>query len=453
MDAKIKILILCLLSVFTLQAQTPHLNFAARFQITSATGGDPYNIVGIVSDDLSRFTGSDVAINDSIYVIDGSDVYVLAVTSITSVVGPTVTLVANDPLDAGVSIPTGQAAILRPTNNYTLPVYISGLRDDLRSMIMNRQAQLIDEITGGGLSITDFISAGVAVPPSAPANLNGGETWRNISTGELWASDGVKWYPFNYGPKECVDTVTVSLITVQSGGSVTTGSPLIRNSSGVWEHLYNHATPNLIPDGVVTDVITGPRAIIQYCGVRKGSGATPNTSYYVDQSANSGFTTTKPATNIRPLGKVASNGDFLVNAGLLFSRDNGNTTPVVTTSISTAFQDTIAKYGFLPSYVNSSGTFFAASTTDATTLHSCYINSYTGGKVNVLGAGSVVVTATFAYVRGQTYYLRDSGTISTTADNDGDAQDFDSAVCSVIASYGSNQYLIILKDPRHFVNN
>jgi len=324
MDAKIKILILCLLSVFTLQAQTPHLNFAARFQITSATGGDPYNIVGIVSDDLSRFTGSDVAINDSIYVIDGSDVYVLAVTSITSVVGPTVTLVANDPLDAGVSIPTGQAAILRPTNNYTLPVYISGLRDDLRSMIMNRQAQLIDEITGGGLSITDFISAGVAVPPSAPANLNGGETWRNGTTGELWASDGVKWYPFNYGPKECVDTVTVSLITVQSGGSVTTGSPLVRNSSGVWEHLYNHATPNLIPDGVVTDVITGPRAIIQYCGVRKGSGATPNTSYYVDQTANTGFTTTKPTTNIRPLGKVASNGDFLINAGLLFSRDNAN---------------------------------------------------------------------------------------------------------------------------------
>jgi len=322
MDTKIKLFILCLLASFGLQAQTPAIGFAAKFQITSATGGDPYNIVGIVSDDLSRFTGSDVQINDSIYIIDGSDLYVLAVTSITSVVGPTVTLVANDPLDAGVSIPTGQAAILRPTNNYTLPVYISGLRDDLRSMIMNRQAQLIDEITGGGLSITDFISAGVAVPPSAPANLNDGETWRNSTTGELWASDGVKWYPFNYGPKECVDTVTNSLITVQSGGIISTGSPLVRNSSGVWEHLYNHATPNLIPDGVVTDVIVGPRAIIQYCGVRKGSGATPNTSYYVDQTANTGFTTTKPTTNIRPLGKVSSNGDFLVNAGLLFSRDN-----------------------------------------------------------------------------------------------------------------------------------
>ena len=324
MDTKIKILIFCLLSAFTIQAQTPNINFAAKFNITSATGGDPYTITGVVLDDLSRFTGSDVQVNDSIYIIDGSDLYVLAVTSITSVVGPTVQLVANDPNDAGVSLPTGQAAICRPTANYSLPPYISGLRDDLRSMVMNRQAQLIDDITGGGVSsITDFISAGVAVPPSPAANLNDGETWRNSTTGELWASDGIKWYPFNYGPKECVDTVLVSAVTVQSGGSLTTGSPLIRNSSGVWEHMYNHPSGlNLIPDGVVVDVITGPRAIIQYCGVRKGSGATPNTSYYVNQSISTGFTTTKPTTNIRPLGKVASNGDFLINAGLLFSRDN-----------------------------------------------------------------------------------------------------------------------------------
>ena len=79
--------------------------------------------------------------------------------------------------------------------------------------------------------------------------------------------------------------------------------------------MYNHPSgTNLVPDGVVTDIIVGGRAIIQYCGVRKGSGATPNTSYYVDQTVSTGFTTTKPATNIRPLSKVANN-DFLVCAG------------------------------------------------------------------------------------------------------------------------------------------
>ena len=69
--------------------------------------------------------------------LDGSFVYVLGITSITSVVGPTIVFVANDPNDAGVSLPTGQAAIIRPTLKYkNLPPYISGLRDDLRSAVI-----------------------------------------------------------------------------------------------------------------------------------------------------------------------------------------------------------------------------------------------------------------------------------------------------------------------------
>ena len=175
-----------------------------------------------------------------------------------------------------------------------------------------------DDESGG---ITDF-TASQGAAPGVAASSHDGETYRNDATGELWASNGSVWYPFSYGAKECQDTVLVSAITVQPGGIVTTGSPLIRNSLGVWVHLYNYATPNTVPDGVVTDIVSGPRAIIQFCGVRKGSGATPNSSYYVDQSANTGYTTTKPASNIRPLGKAAANGDFLVNAGLLFSKDN-----------------------------------------------------------------------------------------------------------------------------------
>lgn len=324
MDTKIKLLIFLLFTCLSVFGQEPPLNLAVRLQITSAVGSDPYTVTGIVSDDLSRFIADDIQVGDSLYVLDGSFVYVLAITSITSVVGPTIVFVANDPNNAGISLPTGQAAIIRPTLNYKLPTYISGLRDDLRSAIMNRQAQLIDNISGGGVaSITDFTSAGENVPPSAAASSNGGETWRNMTTGELWGSNGTNWYPYTRGPKECQDTVLVSAVTIQSGGSLTTGSPLVRNSSGVWEHMYNHPSGlNLIPDGVVTDVISGPRAIIQYCGVRRGSGATPNSSYYVNQSISTGFTTTLPTTNIRPLGKVASNGDFLINAGLLFSRDN-----------------------------------------------------------------------------------------------------------------------------------
>lgn len=174
-----------------------------------------------------------------------------------------------------------------------------------------------------GAGITDFTGASGA-PPSAAASDNDAETWRNNVTGELWGSDGSAWYPFLFGHRECLDTVSLAAIIVQPGGVVQTGSPLIRNTSGVWEHLYDNATVYTIPDGVVVDIIPGPKALIGYCGVMPLTGATPNSSYYVDETQSTGYTTIRPTSNIRPLGKVASNGDFLVNAGLLFSKENFN---------------------------------------------------------------------------------------------------------------------------------
>jgi len=77
----------------------------------------------------------------------------------------------------------------------------------------------------------------------------------------------------------------------------------------------------------------------------------------------------------------------------------------------------------------------------------------TTGNIVLLGAGTKQVTATFAYTAGTTYYLNDAGGLSTSADNDGDAIDYDSAVVYCIASLGGNEYLVNLKEPRHFVNN
>jgi len=176
----------------------------------------------------------------------------------------------------------------------------------------------VPDTDSGATSITDFTGASGAAPGVSAAS-HGGETYRNDATGELWGSDGSIWYPFIFGHRECLDTVLVSLITVEPGGIVSTGSPLIRNGSGVWEHFFDNATSATIPDGVVVDIISGPRALIGFCGVMPGTGGTPNASYYVDETANTGFTTTLPAANIRPLGKVAANGDFLINAGLTFS--------------------------------------------------------------------------------------------------------------------------------------
>lgn len=46
---------------------------------------------------------------------------------------------------------------------------------------------------GAGTSISDFISGGFGNPPSDAASAHGGATYRNMTTGELWRSNGTAW--------------------------------------------------------------------------------------------------------------------------------------------------------------------------------------------------------------------------------------------------------------------
>lgn len=48
-------------------------------------------------------------------------------------------------------------------------------------------------LLSGGDDISEFISTGLGNPPAAAASDNDGETWRNMTTGELWRSDGSDW--------------------------------------------------------------------------------------------------------------------------------------------------------------------------------------------------------------------------------------------------------------------
>ena len=134
------------------------------------------------------------------------------------------------------------------------------------------------------------------------------------------------------------------------------------------------------------------------------------------------------------------------------SNGSGGTSVTYTGTLTGGISTTIALYGFAPVYSTSGGVVTAANTTLNTTLHQYYVQGTTGNIV-LLGAGTKQVTATFAYTAGTTYYLNDAGGLSTSADNDGDAIDYDSAVVYCIASLGGNEYLVNLKEPRHFVNN
>lgn len=105
----------------------------------------------------------------------------------------------------------------------------------------------------------------------------------------------------------------------------------------------------------------------------------------------------------------------------------------------------VAAYGFAAVYTSNS-TPAIASTASSATLHQYYVTAEENGYY-VHGAGSLTVTATFSYQVGQNYYLNDTGTLSTFADDE-----FDSAVVYVVASLGGGSFIINLADPRHFAN-
>ena len=111
----------------------------------------------------------------------------------------------------------------------------------------------------------------------------------------------------------------------------------------------------------------------------------------------------------------------------------------------------ISVYGFVA--VNSfGGNINKANTSHIDSLHQFYIISYNNTKSQIETSKVIEVTASFSYSVGVTYYLQDDGTLASTADGDGDAQDYDSTVCYCIASLGSSKYLLALKDPKHFAN-
>ena len=225
-----------------------HLNVALKYQIQApgSSGTSPnFTVTGMVNDDLSRWAASDVAIGDSMYVLDGPDLFVFTVTSIIFAGGNTlnigVTALDNDLFQ----IPSGQAAIIRPTVNKRLPTYISGLRDDLRSAIMNRMSQLIDDAPGGGAdgtvtgatydgsTLTLERSLGVDVtttirevvntnsnPAGAPGT--GEKVYINNTTGNMWYASGGAWVPLVTGGSTWTEEFfpSVSTSTITTSGSL-----------------------------------------------------------------------------------------------------------------------------------------------------------------------------------------------------------------------------------------
>jgi len=82
-------------------------------------------------------------------------------------------------------------------------LYVTSTTDTITSASTHRQMPTALAVYEYGLAtggrISEFISTGEGNPPVAAASDNDGETWRNMTTGELWRSDGTSWHLFLSG--------------------------------------------------------------------------------------------------------------------------------------------------------------------------------------------------------------------------------------------------------------
>jgi hypothetical protein len=188
-----------------------YINPAAKLTVTNAVGSNPYTLTVSISDDLSRFTFDSISTGCRVYLIDGANLLTYTVNS--KLTSPN-RLVVTDINNTGNSPPTGQGAVVKLTNS-NFPVYVSGLRDDLRSMIMNSLSQQLDTKIVDAKELYKYVG-GIGIAPAVTASVAGTITAQN-TVGQLWT-----WNP---------------------ASNLTIGSWSLQSSSGAVDtSLYNSKT-------------------------------------------------------------------------------------------------------------------------------------------------------------------------------------------------------------------
>ena len=138
-------LIIFMLVTVSLWSQAPLL-FSSRLNVTNVTGSDPYTLTGVVQDELSLWSAADInATADSIYHLEGSDLLIYRITSISSAIGNNFVIIVDDIMNSGLLPSTGNEwAAIEFTPNYQFPSYIGNLSSPFKAVIDNRFKQRLD---------------------------------------------------------------------------------------------------------------------------------------------------------------------------------------------------------------------------------------------------------------------------------------------------------------------
>lgn len=176
MKNKLIIVILLLFGFISIYAQAP-LNFSARLNITNVSGSDPYTLIGVVQDDLGLWSAADLNTSqDSVYHLEGSDLLIYKITTISSAMGNNFTIIVDDVMNSGIMPSTGtEWAAMRVTTNYMFPVEIGNLATNFKASIDNRFKQRLDaqiaSIGGATQQIAAAVNTGTVASDYIPYGL------------------------------------------------------------------------------------------------------------------------------------------------------------------------------------------------------------------------------------------------------------------------------------------
>lgn len=235
--------------------QSVQNTFNGKLQITAVTNTPPtFTITGTFSNESAAYTGNNLNTGDKLYFLSGSNIRRLTVTSITGQTASVVTFVARDSVGNVVTVPTGQAVLIRETSNYGFPVFVSGVANALQAGIQNYYANKTDAaILSAASSYRPVFTQGAVTG----TGLSGSPIMlqqNGAIDGSLlaWSTIDGEWTPYNLSGDRGDIIIDQSLKTYIIDNGVVTGAKLASNSVTSSKLAANAVQTSNIGDGQVT---------------------------------------------------------------------------------------------------------------------------------------------------------------------------------------------------------
>lgn len=122
------------------------------------TFSDPYSVTGKTVDFSSNWDATSIVAGDSLYLMDGNELRVYRVATISSASGTNFTMTIDDINNSGNIPVTGvYGAFFRGTTNYEFPNWVAGVSEQLNMAIQNRFVQRLDALIAGGSNV-DYVT-------------------------------------------------------------------------------------------------------------------------------------------------------------------------------------------------------------------------------------------------------------------------------------------------------